>query len=215
MEQIKNFYNKNKGIIISGFLGLFLGIILTVAVNNRNVESADIEVEAGGQKVKISLKGRSEIRYDSLLNQMFNDSFMKASILSWLTKKDVYSLSDPSLEKRLCKLEYQEDLSECIRRIQSNKIGPFSYKGEKLFFEKVGNSNIASGQAHVCMNSIYANKNVSLSIKGNRVEVLCMPKFECLDNNNVKIQIRKSDVKILFRKLSDNQCKDSVWIRKI
>jgi hypothetical protein len=140
---------------------------------------------------------------------------MKASILSWLTKKDIYSLSDPSLEKRLCKLEYREDLSECLRRIESNKIGPFSYRGEKLFFEKVNNGDIVNGQANVCINSVYANKNVSLSIKNNRIKVLCIPKFDCLDGDNGKIQIRKRDVKSLSNGLSEEQIPDSVWIRKV
>ena len=215
MEEIKNFLKSYKGIIISAFGGIIIGVFFTLYFNNRNLESADIEVDAGGQKLKIFLKGKSEIKYDSLLNQMFNDSFMKASILSWLTKKDIYSLSDPSLEKRLCKLEYQEDLSECLRRIESNKIGPFSYKGEKLVFEKVSNGTIKDGFANVCMNSIYANKNVSLSINSKRIKVLCIPKFDCLDDYKAKIQIRKKDVKTLLNGLSEEQITDSVWVRKI
>ena len=215
MEEIKNVLKSCKEIIIGTFAGVIVGVLMTLYFNNRNLESANIEVDAGGQKLKILLKGRSEIRYDSLLNQMFSDSFMKASILSWLTKKDIYSLSDPSLEKRLCKLEYGEDLSDCLRRIASNKVGPFCYKGEKLHFEEVVNRKITSGQANVCVNSIYANKNVSLSIKNNRITVLCIPVFDCLDGDNTKIKIRRKDAKSLLNGLSEEQITDSVWIRKI
>ena len=206
------FFKKYKNIIWF-FCGLLLGFGSAFVVSRGYLEEIDFQVDSGEQHVGISLKGKKNISYDTLLAKMFADEFMQASILAWLNKKDIYYISDPLLAKELSRLPYDCDLSNDIRNLSYKKIGPFLYIGEKMKFVKVSNGDILDGQANVCYNCPYANKNVDLTISNKTIRVLCIPKFDCLEDNKRRIELRKRDVKLLSEGIDDKQPKDSVWVK--
>jgi hypothetical protein len=207
------FFKKYKKNIFWFVCGLFLGSISTFLVSRGYLEEINFQIDSGNQHIDVSLKGKKNIGYDSLLTKMFADDFMQASILTWLNKKDIYAIDSPLLAKRLSKLPYDCDLSDDIRNLSYKKVGPFVYIGERMKFIKVSNRDIPDGEAYVCYNCIYAGKDVGLTISNKTIRVSCIPKFDCPENNKSRIELRKRDVNLLLEGADNEQLKDSVWVK--
>ncbi len=214
---MKDFWNKivkSKWIIASFVIGLLISLFVKYGINNGDIEQADFNLNVGEQHINIKLKSNKELDYDTLLTKIFDDkSFMNGSVMNWLHKKDIYSIKDYELARRLANLNYEDDLSVKIRELSEKQKGPFEYRGAKIRFEKVGNGEIPQDYAYVCFNSSYANKKVNLSIGSITVPVMCVPKFDCLSANKAAIKLRKKDVKALLYGMNTEELSDSVWVR--